>query len=76
MLHDSVIKVSELRLVSEKRLRNTIGHISFENEKMQEILKIAHRFYFSTYDYKLNQLEKIKEQYKLETFDQLKNNFF
>lgn len=58
LLHDSVIKVSELRLVSEKRLRNSIGHISFENEKMQEIIKIAHRFYFSTYDYKLNQLEK------------------
>ena len=52
---------------------------------MQEIIKIAHRSYFLTYDYKLNQLEKensllklnlelekIKEQYKLETFEQLK----
>lgn len=56
--HDSLVKTSELRVVSEARLGNVLGHKELEDPKIIDIWRIAHSFYFPSYDYKMNNLIK------------------
>lgn len=74
--HDSVVKTSELKALSEKRLKNVIGHINLQDAKIKDIIDITHKFYFPTYDYKENVLQKENSLLKMQLFlSNLKNNY-
>ena len=56
--HDSVAKVSEIKSVSKKRLRQKLYHMDISNPLIKEIVDFAHKNLFDDHDYLMNALKR------------------